>query len=161
MGKQEMNTATVKQRNKHLSKVEHYMRMAFHDAAGPAFRRAAFVAALVFIGVQALELLVKSNGLIAGLSPPVLWVSPLICAVPSFIWVYRKSPLKSNSDVVFSLLANYEPLNREAFVRLQEDVRANGLRREVVEDWLFVERSALSQPAKRSVERERFLSKQL
>jgi len=100
-----------------------------------------------------------ARGLIGGLVLiPLLWLKhlpgypnlplaylPLIASISIFCWVYWRSTYTSRwLDLIDMKLAEYGPVNKEAYRELQRDTRKNGHFNEWrVREWVMQERHAL------------------
>lgn len=135
--------------------------MRCRGAVPPARRNALLVGVITFALVG--ESLTKSGWHVS------LGTSALACTVLAAVagvFTYRAHELKTWAEAIYALLAAYTPANPEAYRRLQNSVREQGLERSLVHDFLSAERATLlGDRAKRAdslvAGRERFLGRRI
>lgn len=119
-------------------------------------------ATLCAVGISVytvLDLLAKS-----GISIPHTAIIATATAVCCAAWSYQLHPYKSWATKIYSMLAEYDPVDKAAFERLQAAVEREGLSSIAVDEWCAIEARATfgPPPAKqRETYRDRFLTRKL
>lgn len=154
--------ANWKTRWAQLRTIETTMYRRTHSGMSPRANYAVGVAAVIVIASMALLSLLEQAG--APVGSPVLYGVPYLfgCTGLLAIWRCSKKP-KTWTALLDQLLAAYEPIDRDAYCRLQDQTRDLGyLERDRVYEWLGFERHAVEVAAGRqNAEPSGFLAKKV
>lgn len=88
-----------------------------------------------------------------------LFMAPLM--ITTSLIGYFSTTYNDWTDVLFDLLAEYEPINVDAYKLLQTKVKTDGLRFRCVEEWIELEKEFLHWDLDQSSRRSRFIERQL
>ncbi|WP_322075478.1 hypothetical protein [Burkholderia cenocepacia] len=151
--------ADYRQKLHQLGKIRHALHARRHQQVGPRAMVAIVGSALVYLGINSISRL----GVSTHLSPAHLSIAAWIGAAVAWGLVMRfgKVP-RSYTDQLDGLLERYDPVSREAYRELQQQVKEHGLETDLVLTWLLEERAAIEQAAGRQAPHERrFLRKKV
>lgn len=164
-----LTTAEAKAKFQQLRTIDIAMLRSGQSINGPRFGRATMAGAAVCVALLGLSYLVENSGLApwATLPPDVrhaLFWLPYALGFGVFLWVNVKSSYpRTWVDLIDAKLAGYEPVDREAYRRLQQRTRDAGfLDYHEVREWVLMERHAVEIASGRlTPSRETFLRKKV
>lgn len=140
----------VRQKYKQLRRMEMHMTQARNAHSSPRSGRAALAGGVVAVGLFGLTYLAEQAGLLPVPGAPamlrqVIGLFPVAAGIAAWFYMLRKSAYPASwAELIDQELADYDPVDKDAYRRLQERTKAAGyINFDEVYEYLAVERYAV------------------